>query len=359
MIVIGIDPHMKTHTAVALDGATGAVVGERTVTCDGEGHDELLAWARGLGQERTFAVEDCRHVSGRLERYLLPRSERVVRVPPKMMAGARASARTYGKSDGIDAACVARAALREPGLPCATLAGPEQDVRLLVDHRDDLVEERRRIIKRLRWNCHDLEVGLELPPRVLTRGVWLDRLAEMLRSLPESTRRRIALDQVARCRELTAAVRGLEHEIRAHMRVLAPELMEVAGCSALSAAQLTGQVAGASRFRSETAFAMHVGTAPLPVSSGKCERHRLNRTGNRALNSVIHIIAVTQARMYPPAIAFMDKKRSEGMSNREALRCLKRHITRTLYKTMVRAERTRAGDVVRVDFSPRVVAAAV
>jgi transposase len=359
MIVIGIDPHMKTHTAVALDGATGAVIGERTVSVDDAGHDELLRWARGLGGERSFAIEDCRHVSGRLERYLLPRGERVVRVPPKMMAGARASARTYGKSDPIDAACVARIALREPGLPHATLSGPEHDVRLLVDYRSHLVEERRRIIKRLRWNCHDLEVSLDLPPRVLTRGVWLDRLAAALAALPESTRRRIALDQVARCRELTSQIRGLEREIRAHMRVLGPELTEVPGCSALCAAQLTGQIAGASRFRSEAAFAMHVGTAPLPVSSGKCERHRLNRTGNRTLNSVIHIIAVTQARMHPPAIAFMERKRAEGMGNREALRCLKRHITRTLYKTMVRAERARADGVVHVDFAPAPMAAAL
>jgi len=110
MIVIGIDPHMKTHTAVALDAATGVRTDERTVVCDGEGHDDLLLWARSLGEERIFAVEDCRHVSGRLERYLLPRGEAVVRVPPKMMAKARASARTYGKSDPIDAECVARRA---------------------------------------------------------------------------------------------------------------------------------------------------------------------------------------------------------------------------------------------------------
>ena len=359
MIVIGIDPHMKTHTAVALDAATGAAEGELTVTCDGAGHDRLLTWARGLSTERTFAIEDCRHVSGRLERHLLGRGERVVRVPPKMMARARASARTYGKSDPIDAGCVARVALREPGLPHATLAGPERDVRLLTDHRDDLVGERRRIIKRLRWNCHDLEVGLDLPPRVLTRGVWLDRLADALHSLPESTRRRIALDQTRRCAELTEDIRALEREIRAHMRSLAPELMEVPGCSALSAAQLIGQVAGAARFRSEAAFAMHVGTAPLAVSSGKCERYRLNRTGNRRLNSTIHIIAVTQARMHPPAIAFMERKRAEGMGGREALRCLKRHITRTVYKTMVRAERARADGVVHVDFAPAPIAAAV
>ena len=359
MIVIGIDPHMKTHTAVALDAATGRSLGEKTVACTDTGHDELLAWARRLDPARVFAIEDCRHVSGRLERHLIPAGERVVRVPPKMMAGARDSARTYGKSDPIDAACVARAALRESGLPEARLSGPEHDIRLLTDHRDGLVKERARIQKRLRWHCHDLELPLELPPRVLDRYVWLDRLEAALRALPESTRCRIALDELARCRELTVAVRGFEREIRELTKALIPELLAFPGCSTIGAAHLVGETAGVSRFGRECAFAMHVGTAPLPVSSGKSERHRLNRTGNRKLNSTIHMIAVTQARMYPPAIAFMDKKRSEGMSHREALRCLKRHIGRAIFKTMLRAERARPETVVHVDFGARAVAVAV
>jgi len=359
MIVIGIDPHMKTHTAVALDATTGVSLGTRTVTCDGRGHDELLAWARDLGQERYFAVEDCRHVSGRLERHLLGHGERVVRVPPKMMAKARSAARTYGKSDPIDAACVARAALREPGLPEAHLTGPEHDVRLLVDHRDDLVDERKRIQKRLRWHCHDLEIGLEMPPRVLDRYVWLDRLRDILEALPESTRRRIALAELSRIRELTVQIRDLEREIRGLMREQAPELLAIPGCSAISAAHLIGQTAGSSRFSGEAAFAMHVGVAPLPVSSGKTCRHRLNRCGNRKLNSVIHMIAVTQARMHPPATAYMERKQADGMSYREALRCLKRLIARTVFKTMLRAERAAAGTVVRADFGAASVALAV
>jgi transposase len=359
MIVIGIDPHMKTHTAVAVDSVTGSSLGTRTVSGDTPGHDELLAWARGLGQERYFAIEDCRHVSGRLERHLLPHGERVVRVPPKMMAGARDSARTYGKSDPIDAACVARAALREPGLPEASLSGPEHDVRLLVDHRDDLVDERKRMQKRLRWHCHDLEVDLDLPPRVLDRYVWLDRLQSVIVDLPETTRRRIALSELRRTRELTVEIHELEREIRGLMRELAPGLMAIPGCSAISAAHLIGQTAGFSRFSGEAAFAMHVGCAPLPVSSGKSCRHRLNRCGNRKLNSVVHMIALTQARMHPPAIAYMERKQAQGMSYREALRCLKRLIARTVFKTMIRAERAGVGAVVRADFGAASVAVAV
>ena len=359
MIVIGIDPHMKTHTAVALDAATGRTIAEKTVATDEDGHDALLAWARSLPGDHYFAVEDCRHVSGRLERHLLPRGERVVRVPPKMMAGARHSARSYGKSDPIDAACVARAALREPGLPEACLAGPEQDVRLLVDHRDDLVDERKRIQKRLRWHCHDLEIGLALPPRVLDRYVWLDRLASILNALPEGTRRRIAMDQLGRVRELTKEIRSLERELRSRMDELSPDLLAIPGCSALCAAHLVGQTAGAARFSGEAAFAMHVGVAPLPVSSGQSNRHRLNRCGNRHLNSTIHLIAVTQARMHPPAMAYMERKQAGGMSYREALRCLKRQLARVVFKTMLRTERATMGEVLRAEFTADSVAIAV
>jgi transposase len=211
----------------------------------------------------------------------------------------------------------------------------------------------------LRWHCHDLECGLELPPRVLDRYVWLDRLGDVLAALPETTRRRIALAELGRCRELTVEIRGLEREIRGLTRVLAPELLAIPGCSALCAAHLIGQTAGFSRFSGEVAFAMHVGCAPLPVSSGKSTRHRLNRCGNRKLNSVVHMIAITQARMHAPAMTYMERKQGEGMSYREALRCLKRLISRAVFKTMLRAEKARVGTVVRVDFGAVPVAVAV
>jgi hypothetical protein len=165
-----------------------------------------------------------------------------------MMAGTRHSARCYGKSDPIDAACVARAALRERGLPEASLAGPEHDVRLLVDHRDDLPGERKRIRKRLRWHCHDLEIGLMLPPRVLDRYVWLERLEVALdrRAADHSSS---PLDVLRRCRDITKDIRALERELHTRMRELAPELLEIPGCSAVCVAHPVGQTASASRFK--------------------------------------------------------------------------------------------------------------
>lgn len=177
--------------------------------------------------------------------------------------------------------------------------------------------------------------------------------------MPASTRRRIALDQLARCRDLTAAIRSLEREIRTRVCELAPELLAIPGCSAIGAAHLIGQTADASRFSGEAAFAMHVGCAPLPASSGQSTRHRLNRSGNRRLNSTIHMIAVTQARMHPPAIAYMERKQAAGMSYREALRCLKRHLARVVFKTMMRTQRGLAGRVVAIRFRADSVALAV
>jgi hypothetical protein len=141
MLVIGIDAHKRSHTAVAVDklGRQQSVKTVGTTTKDSLG---LLKWAAKLDEQRLWAIEDCRHLSRRLERDLLAAGEKIVRVPPKLMANARDAARTYGKSDPIDALAVARAVLREPNLPTACLDGIEREVRLLVDHREDLVAER-------------------------------------------------------------------------------------------------------------------------------------------------------------------------------------------------------------------------
>ena len=157
MMIIGIDAHKRSHTAVTVDemGRRGVVTTVGTTTQD---HLRLLKWAVGLDEERVWAIEDCRHLTRRLGRDLIAAGESVVRVSPKLMAHVRDSARSYGKSDPIDALAVARAALREPDLPVARLDGVEREIRLLVDHREDLVAERTRIIAGLRWHLHELDL---------------------------------------------------------------------------------------------------------------------------------------------------------------------------------------------------------
>jgi transposase len=144
MMVLGADTHKRSHTIAAVSAATGELCGEKTVAVGARGFGALLIWARGLEGERVWALEDCRHVAGSFERFLIARGERVLRVPTKLMADSRRAARTRGKSDSIDAIAVARATLREglDALPGAHLDGPELDLRLLVDHRERLVRQR-------------------------------------------------------------------------------------------------------------------------------------------------------------------------------------------------------------------------
>src|SRR3954471_21762810 len=177
MIVIGADTHKRSHTLAAVDAASGRMLVERTVPAQRRCFESLLGWARGHGRERVWAIEDCRHVSGALERFLLARGEAVVRVAPKLTAGARSTAREAGKSDVIDAVAIARAALREglDSLPVARLAGPELEVRLLVDHRERLIGQRTALINDLRWQLHDLWPETEIPPRALIRAHWQER----------------------------------------------------------------------------------------------------------------------------------------------------------------------------------------
>jgi transposase len=141
--------------------------------------------------------------------------------------------------------------------------------------------------------------------------------------------------------------------------MLAPELLACPGCGAIIAARLIGETGGAGRFKGEAAFAMHTGTAPLQASSGQSSRHRLNRSGNRRLNSALHLMALTQARSHEPAREFMARKQAEGKSNREAMRCLKRYIARSVFGTLKRIERTTSGELIEVVFRTEGVAVAV
>jgi transposase len=330
MVVIGVDSHKHTHTAVATDG-TGRRLAERTVVATSAGHLELVRWAARF-DARTFALEDCRHLSRRLSSDLLVAGERVVRVPPKLMAGARRSSREPGKSDPIDALAVARAALRED-LPAATLDGPDREVRLLVDHREDLVAERTRAQNRLRWHLHELDPGHEPVARGLDRTIVLAALERDLAGAP-GTVGRLARDLVLRIRALTATINELEREIGRLVAGLAPSLLALTGCGPLTAAKLVGEAAGIGRFRSRAAFARHNGSAPLPVWSGNTVRHRLSRTGNRQLNVALHRIAITQLQREGPGKTYVEHRRDQGDTKTEAIRALRRRISDEVFRRM-------------------------
>jgi transposase len=336
MIVLGADTHKRSHTIAAVRAATGEVLADKTVPVGARGCAALLRWARALEAERVWALEDCRHVSGALERFLIARGERVVRVSTRLMAGARRASRERGKSDRIDALAVARAALAAPiqTLPAAALSGPELDIRLLVDHRERLVRTRGALNNDVLWHLHDLWPELTLPGGALLSAKWNGRIARRLARAQQTMRVRIARDELRRIRELTSTINALQAEIAQLVARVAPQLLTEPGCGPLTAAKLVGEIAGAGRFATDAKLARAAGLAPIPVSSGRSDRHRLDRAGNRQINAAIHRIAITRARCHPQTRDYITRKRAEGKTTREAIRCLKRHLARRIWQLL-------------------------
>jgi transposase len=343
VVVVGIDVHKDTHCAVAVDEAGRQIGKPATFRTTDAGCLQLWRWAqRGFGASVTFAVEDCRHLTGRLERTLLTAGARVLRVPPKLMAGVRASARTRGKSDPIDALAIARAALREPNLPVAEHTHASREVKLLVDHREDLVAQRTQTQNRLRWHLHELDPTIDPAKRSLDRFKELDRVQAALTAMPESVVRRIALELVEDIRAATRRINALERELGDRVREQAPQLLDLPGCGVLTAAKVVGEVANPARYRSEACFAMHAGVAPIPASSGRTNRHRLARGGNRQLNAALHRIAITQIRLGGLGQAYYERRRARGDSTMEALRALKRRLARVVFNLLQPTNNTAA-----------------
>jgi transposase len=355
MIVIGTDTHKRTHTCGAVDAFTAAARAEVTAPARTGSFGKLLRWARALDAQRVWAIEDCRHVSGAFERFLIARGERIVRVAPKHMAGARRSSRERGKSDSIDAFSVARAALKEgiENLPGAHLDGAALDIRLLVDHREDLIAARTADQQRLRWHLHDLWPELEIPAGALDTSKWLGKISRRLARAQQTTRVRVARELVRQIAARTTRIRELESELAALVESYAPRLLAERGCGPLTAAKLIGEIAGADRFATDAKLARTGGAAPIPASSGQTTRHRLDRGGNRQLNCALHRLAVNKGNWDPATAAYLKRKQAEGKSRKEALRCLKRHLARRVWK-LLSTPATPAGSAV----APRPAASA-
>jgi transposase len=164
----------------------------------------------------------------------------------------------------------------------------------------------------------------------------LNRITRRLRTMPQTARVRVAREQVKRIAALTREAEALKRELRDLIRAHRPELLAEVGCGPLCAAILIGQTAGAERFKSDAHFARIAGVAPIPVSSGRHDRHRLDRGGKRQLNRALHIIAITRGRRDPATREYLARKQAEGKSRIEAIRCLKRHLARHYHQMLLR-----------------------
>lgn len=336
MVVIGTDAHKRNYACAAVASTTGAVCAQKEVVATRAGHEALIAWARKLDSERVWAVEDCRGVSAKLERFLLARGERVIRISPRLAAGRRRGSRTRGKSDQIDALSIARTALEDgvDTFPAAQLAGPAREIQLLLGHRENLVAERTRLHCRVHWLLHDRWPELVLPVRALNHASWRRRILRKLAAADQAADVRVMRDQIKRIAEITKRAAELERELAILVVAQQPRLLELPGVGTLNAAKMISEIAGIERFSSPAKLARLAGIAPIPASSGARHRVRLDRGGNRQLNTAVHRMAICQLSCHQPAKDYVARKITEGKSKREAIRCLKRHLIRSIYHAM-------------------------
>lgn len=336
MLTVGIDPHKKTHTAVIID-ATGRRLGPAlTVPDDADAVVTLRTWAgvNAGAQPLRWAIEDGRGLARRLADALAVRGEDVVWVPVRLMSGARKHTGPRGKNDRLDALAVASAAQRPDNqnyLARHTGTEPGTELAPLVDYRADLVAQRTQLISRLRWRLHHLDAGLE--PASLTTLKAPRRLAEQLRDYPTGTLREVLLANCDDLEHLTTKINDLDRDLTTRTHDMCPTLLTIPGVGPVIAATIIAEINDPARVRNAAAFARLNGTAPIDVSSSANDRQRLDRSGNRRLNTAIHTVALTQTRHHPPAQALITKNR-DTKGYRGAMRILKRHLSDVIYRTL-------------------------
>jgi transposase len=333
-VVIGIDPHKASHTAVAVDERE-LPLGDVRVRATAAQSERLLAWAQQWPQ-RSWAIENAAGLGYLLAQQLVAAGERVVDVQPKLAARVRLLASVAsGKSDPNDARSVAIVALRSPGLPLVTAEDHVTVMKVWIRRRRHLSRLRTKVANQLH------AVLCELVPGGFPREITAPQAAVLLESLSASTAADVARAQLAS--EILDDLRRLDLQLRElHKRLTAVVLASktsvtgIFGVGPVIAAMVVGITGDVARFPNADHFAAYAGTAPVEVSSGPHKVFRLSRRGNRQLNHAIHMAAVTQIRnRHSQGSAYYRRKLAEGKSPKMALRALKRRITTTLYDTMI------------------------
>lgn len=340
--VVGVDPHRDSHALAIVHVLSGSVVFETEVAASGEGYRRALQLVdEHASGRRAFAVEGSGSFGAGLTRFLGSRGERVLEV-----GRLRRERRSGGKTDALDAVRAARSVLglERPATPRA--GGERQALQALVAAREGAVTAKCAGLAQLRDLLITTPEPLRGELRPLTQAPLLRRLAATRpegRRDPELRGSMLALRSVARrVLQLQAEERELGRQIEALTRKLAPQLLDQPGVGPHAAAQLVLSWSHRGRIRSEAAFARLAGAAPIPASSGQTVRYRLDRSGDRKLNRALHLILVTRKRTHPPTKAYIDRRIQEGKTRREANRCLKRYLARSLYRLLEQGPPTTA-----------------
>jgi transposase len=338
VITIGIDAHSRSHAAVAID-EQGRLLEGIEVAAGVGGLAQLSAWINALPQPRLVAIENARGYGLAIAQSLLAQGEELVDVPATLTCDGRRSSGQRGKHDQGDALVVARIGLRDQErLPRLDATVLDDELKLLADARDQLIVEAGRWRNRAHALLRVAAPGYQTTTGALASSGSVRRARAIARRAAQHdpTRGRLAVNALDRLTALERDAGKLEREIRELLRARhCGHLLAICGVGPIVAAKILGETRGVGRFRSAAAYAAHSGTAPVPASSGRVHRHRLNRGGNRQLNRALYTIAMVQARWDPAARTYLERKLAEGKSAAEARRCLKRHLANVVYRALI------------------------
>ena len=334
MIVIGIDPHKSTHTASAVDPATNTDLGSIRISSSFDDYAQLMTWSKQW-PDRIWAMENASGLGHHLTQWLITQGEAVVDVPSTATARVRELSRGgRRKNDRIDAAAAACVAFSQGDFRPVAPEGHTDVLRILDERRSDLVKQNGRLINQLHAILREL-----LPGGMERDFDTEDAATELKRLRPETAadamRVKVGLEIVGDLRRLRFQIEDLTTRIKTELVACGTQLPKIPGVGTVTAARILARTGNPTRFANEAAYASYTGTAPVEVASADKQRHRLSRSGDRALNAAIHIVAVTQARTpSSPGYTYHRRKIDEGKTPREAMRCLKRQVAKRLWRTM-------------------------
>jgi transposase len=341
-VTIGVDPHKRTHTAVAVD-PDGVELGRLQVGASRSQVDDLLAWSERFGMH-TWAIESVDGLGFLLGQQLVASGEHVVGVPATLAARTRVlSSGRSNKNDANDGYSIAVAAIHASGLRVVECADHAAVLRLLAKRNKQLGSARTAAACRLHALLAELVPGgISKEIRVNQAGRLLERVTPA--NPVEATRHALALDHLDDVRRLDDKLHALHRQIAEAVKASATSVSELFGFGPVGTAIAIGYTRDITRFASRDRFAAYNGTAPIEVSSGGRMVHRLSRRGNRQLNHAIHIAAITQIRhKHSPGGGYYERKLAEGKTGKEAIRALKRRISDALYDRLVADARANVG----------------
>jgi transposase len=333
-VVIGIDPHKASHTAVAIDGGEEPLSSVK-VRATRRQLDQLLSWAEPF-EKRTWAIESAGGLGYLLAQQLVARGESVLDVPPTLASRVRVLAtKRSNKNDPNDALSVALAALRTPRLRVVEPANHAEVLRLLSKRNSDIVSHRIRVVCRLHALFQELAPG-----GIAKKMNASDAEAFLARLEPTTPTERIRYELATELYEELCRIetqhKASEKRIKEAVKASGTSVTQIYGVGPVLAAQLIGYSGDVRRFANRDAYASYNGTAPVEFSSGGRVVHRVSQRGNRMLNHAVHMTAITQIRQpTTQGRIYFERRVGERKTKREALRSLKRHVSNAIYRQLV------------------------